>query len=152
MAIAPFPHHYPVSLTSEGALTAADCPSIASGPPRQFGGSGREWSPEELLVGAVVACLKTTFDAYAARGTLAVRAWSATADGVLEKSRTGPVFTTIRLHVDLAVDAGEEARAEETLRRAERDCIISNALKAPIELTIAIKSAAAATNETRGET
>lgn len=151
MAIAPFPHHYAVSLNNDGTLGVSDRPSIASGAPTQFGGSGREWSPEELLVGAVVACLKTTFDAYARRATLFVGGWNATADGVLEKSRTGPIFTVIRLHVDVNVNTGEEARAEEVLRRAERDCIISAAIKAPIELTMTVTGAAAATNEQRGD-
>lgn len=135
MTIAPFPHLYDVALSEASSLSAGPRPPIATGPPPQFGGSEQVWGPEELLVGAVLACVRTTFDAYA-KGMPAV--WRGTAKGTLVKGRQGPEFSSIHVHVDLEVDAGNEERAKAILERAERDCIISRAVKAPVELTMNI--------------
>ena len=53
-------HQYSVTATTqpEGlvALNADGLPEMESGPPKEFGGSGTQWSPEDLLVGAVADC------------------------------------------------------------------------------------------------
>jgi organic hydroperoxide reductase OsmC/OhrA len=143
MNMSPLPHHYSVSLKG-GSLWSEERAPIPIGAPPQFGGSGLVWSPEELLVGAVLSCVRTTFDAYAARKGLVVRDWSGTAEGVLDKSRTGPVFTSIRLVITLEVEPGDEERAAEILERAEKDCIITVAVKAPVEMTMEVRTAPAA--------
>lgn len=139
MAISAFPHRYVVSF-SEGLLMAAPRPPIPGGAPPQFGGTDQVWSPEELLVAAVLLCLKTTFDAYARRESLAVRAWRGTGTGVLEKSSTGPAFSSVQLEVDLEVEAGDEERARALLETAERHCILSNAIKAPVQLAASVRA------------
>jgi organic hydroperoxide reductase OsmC/OhrA len=140
MAISAFPHHYAVSLEA-GLLAAEPRPKIPAGAPPQFGGSDQVWSPEELLVGAVLLCLKTTFDAYARRDALVVRSWRGDATGVLEKSPTGPIFTSVDLKVAIAVSPGDEERARKLLDTAEHHCIISNAIKAPVRLEATITAA-----------
>ncbi len=107
---------------------------MPAGVPPQFGGTDDVWSPEELLVGAVLLCLKTTFDAYARRDKLEVLSWAGSGTGVLEKSATGPVFTAVNLRVELKVPAGDEERGRKLLETAESRCIISNAIKAPVHL------------------
>lgn len=131
MAIAPFPHHYGVRFAG-GELAADPRAPIRAGAPPQFGGSDDVWSPEHLLVGAALACLKATFDAYARRARLAVVAWRATANGVLDKSPGGPVFTAIDIDVEIVTELGDEARARGILATAERDCIVSRSLVAPV--------------------
>jgi organic hydroperoxide reductase OsmC/OhrA len=135
--IAPFPHRYAVSF-EEGLLVADPRPRIPAGAPPQFGGTDQVWSPEELLVAAVLLCLKTTVDAYARREALEIHDWRGTATGVLEKSPDGPAFTSVRLEVQLKVSPGEEARARRLLETAERHCIISRAIKAPVELEASV--------------
>lgn len=135
MSIAPFPHIYDVKLSEASSLSAGPRTPIAIGAPPQFGGSDQVWGPEELLVGAVLSCVRTTFDAYA-KGMRAV--WRGTATGTLVKGRMGPEFSSIHVHVDLEVDAGNEERAKTLLERAERDCIITRTVKAPVELTMNI--------------
>ncbi|MEO6603377.1 MAG: OsmC family protein [Polyangiaceae bacterium] len=136
---APFPHRYAVSL-ADGLLSADPRPSIPAGAPPQFGGTDKVWSPEELLVAAVLLCLKTTFDAYARRDSLEVRSWRGTGTGVLEKSPTGPAFTSVQLRVDLKVRRGDEERARKLLDTAEHHCIIANAIKAPVKLEASVSS------------
>ncbi len=143
MPIAPFPHRYIVNLEND-QLHALPRETIAIGPPPQFGGTDGVWSPEELLAGAAVSCLKTTFDAYARRDKLVFRDWSASATLVLEKAASGPRVSEITIHVSFAVDEGREEDARRVLATSERQCIISRALTCPvnIELTLRERSAA----------
>jgi organic hydroperoxide reductase OsmC/OhrA len=133
-AMTPFPHHYVVSLL-DGSLTAPPRLPIALGPPPQFGGTDRVWSPEELLVGAVLECLWTTFEAFARRDKLVVRSWSGSGVGILDRAERVPSFTSIELLVHVVVDAGNEERGRALLAKAEDNCIISHALRVPVKVT-----------------
>jgi len=136
----PFPHHYTVTL-SNGHLVAPPRDPIALGPPPQFGGTDRVWSPEELLVGAVLECLWTTFEAYARREALVVRGWSGTGVAVLDRGPKLPVFTSLVLSVRLVVEAADEERARRVLANAEQHCIVANALNVPITLEVTVETA-----------
>jgi organic hydroperoxide reductase OsmC/OhrA len=140
MPIAPFPHRYSVTLDHD-LLAAEPRAPISVGPPPQFGGVESVWGPEHLLVGAALSCLKTTFDAYARRERIPIHAWRGTATGVLAKGREGPVFTNIDLEVELVVDPGDEERTQALLATAERSCIISRALSAPVHVTSKVTAA-----------
>jgi organic hydroperoxide reductase OsmC/OhrA len=131
--IAPFPHRYTVRL-ADRQLAAPPRAPIAVGPPPQFGGTDVVWSPEELLVGAVLECLWTTFDAYARHDALDVRDFTGTGIAILDKGPPVPMFTSITLTVELTVAAADEERARRLLAMAEQRCIISNALKTPVTL------------------
>ena len=137
--IAPFPHRYTVRLENR-QLVAPPREPIAAGPPPQFGGSDRVWSPEELLVAAALECLWTTFEAYARHAALEIQAWSGTGTAVLEKGAPIPTFSKIVLAVELVVAAADEARALRLLETAEQRCIISNALKVPVKLDASVRA------------
>lgn len=137
--IAPFPHRYTVRLVDRQLVAPPRAP-IAAGPPPQFGGSDRAWSPEELLAASALECLWTTFDAYARHDGLTVHDWSGTGVAVLDKGSPVPTFTSIALHVELVVAAGDEVRARRLLQTAEQRCIISNALRVPVTLEAAVRS------------
>ena len=138
MRIAPFPHRYIVKLEGN-RLHSLPREMIHVGAPPQFGGSDLVWSPEELLVGAVLACFKTTFDAFARRDALEIGDWSATATGVLEKTAAGPRFAELDLHVTIAVDPTLEDKARTVAAVAERNCIVSHALRCPVYVTVAVE-------------
>lgn len=133
----PFPHRYTVTLSNKQLLAPPREP-IALGPPPQFDGSDQVWSPEELLVGATLECLWTTFEAYAKRDGLTVVGWSGTGVAILDRGPGLPVFTSITLAVELRVLLGDEDRAKRVLERAEKGCIISNALKVPVTLEMTV--------------
>jgi organic hydroperoxide reductase OsmC/OhrA len=100
-------------------LTGAGLPSLVSGPPKEFGGSGAEWSPEDLLVGAVADCFVLAFKA----------------DRAMQ-------FTALNIQATLTIPADADAdRATRLLEKAEQTCFITNSLKADPELTIEIKTA-----------
>jgi organic hydroperoxide reductase OsmC/OhrA len=141
--IAPFPHHYEVSVRSTGAgqgIASANGRALTCGPPPQFGGQPSWWSPEELLIASAALCLMTTFDALAARERLEVSHYESRAEGVLDKTREGILFTSITLHVDVDVAAASDvARAERVLAAAHRYCIVSNALKPSVQVRTRVR-------------
>src|SRR5512139_458580 len=119
-----------------GTLTAPKRPSIAIGAPPEFGGPEDVWSPEQLCVAAVNACIMATFLAIAANSKLSFRKYTASAVGTLEKVEgRGPVITRIvvkpRVTVGPDVDRG---RVERILKMAEKNCYISNSLHAEVAL------------------
>jgi len=135
---AAFPHHYTVSL-EDRRLAAPPRTPIAVGAPPQFGGTDTVWAPEELLVGATLECLWTTFEAYARHDKLEFADWRGTGVGVLDKGPTGPVFTSIALAVELAVAPSDVERARRLLATAEQHCIISNALRVAVTVEATIR-------------
>ncbi|HZJ63793.1 MAG TPA: OsmC family protein [Kofleriaceae bacterium] len=137
MAIMPFPHRYSVTL-SDALLTAEPRPAIAVGAPPQFGGTDEVWSPEDLLVGAVLLCVKTTFDAFARKAGLAIHSWIGKATGVLDKGSAGATFTSVRIELDIETDSGAESRVRDLLGPVERACIISRAIRAPVDIVARI--------------
>ena len=54
---------------------------------------------------------------------------------MLAKGHDGPEFSAIDLDVEIVTDPGDEARAQAVLATAERNCIISRALSAPVHVT-----------------
>ena len=139
----PLPHRYIVSLF-DGSLRAPPREPVVVGAPPQFGGNDRVWSAEELLVGATLTCLWTTFEAYARRDGLAVRHWDASGVGVLDHGSPVPVFTMIELDVHVEVDDGQEERARALLAKAEAHCIIARTLRTHVVTKASINAYAAA--------
>ena len=139
MTIAPFPHQYVVAYDS-GQLSAPPRSPIRAGAPPQFGGSDDVWSPEELLVGATLECLWTTFDAFAQRDGLAVADWSGTGVAILNRGPRVPVFTSFTLQVELSVEPGNEEHARKLLAKAEQHCIVSYALNVPVTITATVRA------------
>lgn len=140
MSVAPFPHRYIVTLEHD-RLHALPRAGIPVGAPPQFGGSEAVWSPEELLVGAVVTCLKTTFDAFARREALPVTSWKASGTGILAKGSSGPWFTEITIHVSLET-TGREQDARRVLALAERNCTVSKTVTCPVHVELTVQAPA----------
>ena len=135
----PFPHHYEVgaSADAEGpvVLSHRGVASLESLSPVEFGGPGGTWSPEALLVAAVADCFILTFRAVAKASQLEWASLGVEAEGTLERRERVTAFTAFRLRARLVVAAGVDAdAARAALERAEHGCLVSNSLKAPVEL------------------
>jgi organic hydroperoxide reductase OsmC/OhrA len=145
----PFPHRYRVQLVSSDGRAVlrggGRRPDLPGGAPPEFDGSDEWWSPEHLLLSAASLCLKTTFDAFARRARLEVAGFESQAEGVLDKTPAGLAFTSIRISVELEVAEADAGRARQLLQTAERNCIVSNALRTPVELAVSVKTAPALT-------
>lgn len=134
----PFPHRYETNLVWEGgargALSSGPRPVLVGGPPPEFDGEPGWWSPEHLLLSAANLCLMTTYMVLAKQAGLQVATYRSGAEGILEKTKEGIVFTriTIRVAIDAPTDRLEDTR--KVLETAKKYCIISNSLKRPVEV------------------
>jgi peroxiredoxin-like protein len=147
----PLPHHYVTSACSgtgdPAVITrAAGLPECRVTSPPEFGGPEGSWSPETMLVAAVADCLILTFRAIAQLSKMEWHTLECRASGTLDRVDHVTQFTRIDLHARLAVPPHADLeQARRLLEKAERQCLISNSLKAPIHLEIAIETAAPAT-------
>ena len=142
----PFPHHYQVRVSAapEGTVRLAGegLPELVSMPPPEFDGPGGYWSPETLLLAAVVDCFVLTFRAIARGSRLDWRELSADVEGLLERVDGNSRFTQFHTRARLVVPPGMDvARARTLLEKAEKGCLISNSLSASRHLECEIVTA-----------
>jgi peroxiredoxin-like protein len=142
----PLPHRYRVKGTGriigDVELTTDRVTVLRSASPAEFDGPGDRWSPETLLVGAVADCFILTFRAIAKASRLSWISLDCDVTGTLDREDSVTQFTRFDMTAHLVVPAGEDAaRARHALEKAERNCLISSSLKAPIALSATIEIA-----------
>jgi len=116
--------------------------SIESGPPKEFGGSGEQWSPEDLLVSAVADCFVLSFKAVATASKFQWTSLNCSVTGTLDKVDKAMQFTALSIKPSLTVPADADvARAHKLLEKSEQVCFITNSLKADTELEIEVQAA-----------
>jgi organic hydroperoxide reductase OsmC/OhrA len=135
----PFPHHYRIAARGEPTgdihLNAEGLPTLISAPPRNFGGPGDRWSPEDLLVAAVADCFILSFRAVARAIRMPWSELVVNASGELDRVQAITRFTAVNLDVVLFLAPGvSPVTAREALERAERACLISASLACPVHL------------------
>lgn len=82
----------------------------------------------------------TTFLAMAERAGLAFSSYESTAEGRLELVEGKFQFTTITIRPSIMLKAGGDVvQAKELIEKAERNCLISNSMKATIRLEPVIR-------------
>jgi organic hydroperoxide reductase OsmC/OhrA len=137
-----FPHHYVAELKSRGdgtaTLSAAGRPNLVGGNPPEFDGPPDVWSPEHLLLSSLQLCYHGTISALNARAPIKLSDLKTRAEGQLEKTAAGIVFTKIKLHASATVGNAEVEKAKELLTKAKKYCIIANQLKTEPELELSI--------------
>ncbi|HKC76818.1 MAG TPA: OsmC family protein [Gaiellaceae bacterium] len=115
---------YAVDLTASGELTeergvALDLPS--------------EWSPEHLLLAAVVRCSLKSLRYHADQRGVDVRSAAGGARTLVTKRETDGRYALVETDVDLEVELEPEPKADalaELLALAERDCFVGSSLTA----------------------
>jgi len=139
-----FPHLYQVSGSGTPSGRVLLChqglETMQSSPPVGFGGPGDAWSPEGLLVAAVADCFILTFRSVARASKLEWLSLEVHAQGKLERIDGVTSFTGFALRATLGIDADvDEVLARAALERAERGCLVSNSIKAPVHLEIQLE-------------
>ena len=123
----------------KGVITCAGKPDVQVATPPEFKGHDGIWSPEDLFVASANVCLMTTFLAVAERAGLAFSAYESTAEGRLELVEGKFQFTAITIRPSINLKSGEDAgKAKELIEKAERNCLISNSMKAAVTLEAVI--------------
>lgn len=142
------PHHYLVlasaDLEGEVTLSSRGIEDLSTAPPPQYGGPGDKWSPETLLVGAVVDCFILSFRAIARASSLHWVDLHCEAEGTLDRVERVTRFTNITVRAFLKV--GPETNAEKArriLEKAESNCLVTNSLACEVELeaTVGVQEA-----------
>ena len=128
------------------SVESEEKPKIAVATPPEFrDGVAGVWSPEDLLVAATASCYALTLSAVAERRSLPIRELSIFGAGHVSRRADNVFgFIVVELAVELTTDEGCEGLAERAAHVAERGCIVSDALKVPVEVELTIKTRQAA--------
>jgi organic hydroperoxide reductase OsmC/OhrA len=118
-----------------GRTSAPGKPEIDIGSPPEFRGEPGVWSPEELLVGALNACLMLTFVALAqSKGTQLV-AYESAAEGLLENVDGKYRISEISVQPSLVLKSQADLDAARAIMaETEENCFISNSITAKVKL------------------
>jgi organic hydroperoxide reductase OsmC/OhrA len=141
---------YKVGVAWEGdritTVTSAGKPALTVATPPEFkNGVPGVWSPEDLLVASVASCFTVTMVAVAERRDLPLYGIDVTGTGHVTIRDDGCLgFVAIELTAliqtaELSVDAMTRAA-----KYAERACLVSMALDAPVHIEVAVQPAARA--------
>lgn len=88
------------------------------------------WSPDHLLLAALVTCVLTSLEYHARRAGVDTVA-SGSARGAVTKRETDGRFAFVEIDVDLQASFSpppEPSAAQELLDKAERDCFVGSSL------------------------
>jgi uncharacterized OsmC-like protein len=124
VAVKPKELRYGIELSASGELTDENGVALDAPP---------EWSPEHLLLAALVGCSLKSLRHHAKRSSVDVRSASGSARTLVTKreedGRYALVETEVELRVEVEPEPAPEALAE-LLALAERDCFVGSSLTA----------------------
>ncbi|GAB4052817.1 OsmC family protein [Spirosoma litoris] len=135
------PHYYKVNLgwhyARLGQLSApglTDTIDVAT-PPEFPKGMPDVWSPEHLLVAAVVGCFMTTFLAVAENSKLDFDDFDCSAKGKLENINNKWQISKVALSPKLLLtDENDLEKAQRVLHKTEKACLITNSIRAQVTM------------------
>jgi peroxiredoxin-like protein len=126
-------------LSGEGRIAVGNLESAIS-VPKDMKGPGVGTNPEELLVGSAATCYLITLSAILERRQIPVERLELQSEGEVELEGASLRFTRIthRPRIQLSLGATEEQRttARDATLRAEKACMISNALRGNVQLAV----------------
>jgi len=125
----------------EGIIESGNKPSIELSTPVEFGGKPGSWTPEDLLVASVNACLMTTFSYYAEKRGLKFVSYESSAEGIIELVGMQYIFSKITIKPKITVESkGDIGVAENLLKVSKESCFVSNSVKAKVTLEPEVES------------
>ena len=135
----PLPHHYSVSAraAAEGSveLMAPGLPRIDSAPPAEYDGPGDQWSPESLLMAAIVDCFVLTFRGIARASKLNWTSIDCQAEGTLDRVEHQTRFVAVRIVSNLTLPPDSDPETgRRLLQKAEKTCLVTNSLDLSVDL------------------
>lgn len=140
-------HVYPVAVNwnggrdGNGDITPAHSgKTIPINVPPEFNGPGGETNPEELLTSAVAGCYTITAGIVLTNRRLPLVSVRTEAEGQVDQQGANFTYKAIRLRPTITLEAGatdeQVAQAQEMAHKADAYCIVSNAVRGKVEITI----------------
>jgi len=118
-----------------GTLSASGHPNVEVGNPPVFKGTPDVWCPEDLLIGALNACLMLTFLYQMQRRQLEVLAYESSARGTLEHRDGKHRVTRIVVQPRVSLKSGHDMEAaREAINDTVDSCMISNSILAKVQV------------------
>ncbi|MBU4590511.1 MAG: OsmC family protein [Candidatus Omnitrophica bacterium] len=119
----------------KGILSSSGKPDIEIAVPPEFKGHENIWTPEELFVASVNACIKTTFLYYAQKQSLEFLSYESEAEGILKRIENRFIFTEIKIMPKIRIIRDSQIeKAKEIITLSEKSCLISNSIKSKVEV------------------
>jgi organic hydroperoxide reductase OsmC/OhrA len=116
-------------------------------PPEFRGGVHGMWSPEHLLVAGSASCYALTLAAIADRRQIPLTDVAISGVGHVTRRADGRFgFVVVELAVEITTEEGFEEHARGAARAAESGCLITQALKIPVEVELTVRVPAMAQN------
>ncbi len=129
-----------------GELSSSGVSSIPFGAPVEFGGTGGQWSPEQMLLASAEACILMTFLAYGGRRGVKLVAYGSSAKATLGRDTDGVMrFTSIVIQPVVRVaDEDSATAARELFAGISRKCFVGSSLlhEPRIEATVEVEPSA----------
>ncbi|MBN2073880.1 MAG: OsmC family protein [Actinobacteria bacterium] len=124
----------------KGLLSSGEKPGFMVATPPEFKGHPNIWSPEDLFVASVNACIMTTFFHYAERNKLQFLSYKSNAEGILQFVGNKFIFSEIKIVPLIVVgDSSDADKARELIGVSEKNCLISNSIKSRVSIIPEIK-------------
>ena len=132
-----FPHLYTSKAMCESSGSAItesrECPVLHVAEPKEFGGTGKEWSPEQMFVSTVANCLLLTFRAIANASKFEFIDIKCVAVGKLDRVEGNNRFTNIDISANLLLKSNsDKQKGLRLLNKAEKQCLIKNSISSEV--------------------
>lgn len=98
--------------------------SIELSTPVEFGGKKGVWTPEDLLVASVNACLLTTFSYYVKKQGLDFVSYKSSAEGIVELVEMQYIFSEITIKPKIIVESDKDIEVAENLLEISKKVVL----------------------------
>jgi organic hydroperoxide reductase OsmC/OhrA len=116
-------------------ISTSNKPTILGSAPREFGGDGRNWSPEDFFVAAVSQCHMLTYLYLCSRADIVVESYVDNAVATLEvEGALGGKFTILELHPKVAISKGDPVMAQELHAAASSGCYVGTSVSCQVRV------------------
>jgi peroxiredoxin-like protein len=118
-----------------GSMESEGKPGFRVASPPEFKGEAGVWTPEDLYVASVNACIMATFAAFAERLKIPVVSYTCDAEGFLEYADGGYRFTRVTVRPRIVVKTEESvAQVEKTVHDAHDNCLVSRSIRSDVNV------------------
>lgn len=101
--------------------------------PPEFGGSGKPWTPEHLLLSAITSCFMTTFLVFEKKFKITINHLECHATGEIQVVEGKLSFTRIDVFPKIYIpDESMREMANLAMEKTHKYCLVANAICAPI--------------------